>query len=322
MISTNPSMDSTSAATGHPPVLRRGSSVDDDVGCGLDLKSDGLLDGLRSQAILSLNPTTASSSISLERKAPWGAGNPMLTFRSASTEEMPRQAAPPNQLQRNSLQIFFIAAAVLAALCAPLAFRAIFYGIKAFLNIDSAHELTGEPKVSIILGNVVGLTVLVFPFVLFLTLAIVFARRRKRQTLSPAAIRAQQVLSSFGWGLSCVFTRDRCERALSLTAFALGLGALFNILGLASAFATQEEVVEDLALGFLIPIDPVILAWAIPGTILGHICRKKLFELDGLALAGKIISIICVVLSFTKVGAVLPLIVHSIVQALRLLDGG
>jgi uncharacterized protein (DUF697 family) len=108
-----------------------------------------------------------------------------------------------------------------------------------------------------------------------------------------------------------VFSDIHMEQALSLLSFALGLGALYFLLGIGSAFDTEEEMTESMGFALLIPIDPLLLAVAIPSIVFGTICRKKYFEFDGWAQAGRIISIICVILSFTKVGFILPLMVNG-----------
>lgn len=111
---------------------------------------------------------------------------------------------------------------------------------------------------------------------------------------------------------SIIFTLENLRGLLSLAAFVLSIGAVNALLGLSKLGATKEEAMNDLALGLLIPIDPLLLAWAVPGIILGAICRKMQFELSGLAKAGLITCIIAIVLSFTKVGAVIPFMLHEI----------
>lgn len=118
-----------------------------------------------------------------------------------------------------------------------------------------------------------------------------------------------------------LFGRERMEAALSLISFGLGLASLYFLLGIGSMFDSDEEISNALALGLLIPLDPIILVLAVPGIIGGTIARKHLFAFDGFAQAGRIICVICLVLSFTKVGAIAPLMTHSVATLIALLQG-
>jgi hypothetical protein len=223
--------------------------------------------------------------------------------------------------RRNKLKVMAIVWTVLAVAWTLVTIVVIFAWLSFVAEYEASSVSAGKLVASSTFELVANMAALGSPSALFAIFAIVCSRKRRGRPLSPAAERTRQASSQVGRAISAVFTRDRLERVLSLTAFALSLGALYNLLGIETAFDTQKESLEGFALGILMPIDPVIVAWAVPGIVIGHICRKKVFEWDGWALAGKIISIVCLILSFTKVGAVLPIFVQSIVLAFGAASG-
>lgn len=223
----------------------------------------------------------------------------------------PGPSRPATRLQHNGLRIFLIVSIVLTVVFAPVAFIAISNAVTSLVNLDSLHDYTGEPKDQIIFTQVLRLALFPLPFLVFLTLSIVLFRRRNRQVFSRNAAHLEKGLSTIGRGI----TGPVAQGALSLVVFALGLGGLFTLLGLGSMFATQDEIVGEAALGLLMPVDPIMLAWTVPGIVFGLIFYKCDFTFRGFALAGSIVCIVCLVLSITKVGVFLPLLMQGLGQA-------
>lgn len=234
---------------------------------------------------------------------------------------MVEQQAPATNLQRTVTITLLAVTGVLALLAAPLAINSFRSSMFAILNPEKVHEYTGQATDSIVAEASLTATIFPLPFVVFLTLAIVFAVRLRRQRYSARAARVERALGTAGDALSRVFAAQRTHPALSWLAFALSLGALYTLFGFDIVFSAKDDAVEQVALSLLIPVDPIMLAWAVPGIVLGAIARKLSDAITGLATTGMVLSIICLVLSVTKVGTVIPLVLHALVQAVSLATG-
>lgn len=223
-------------------------------------------------------------------------------------------AAEPTGLQRNGVQVLFLGFILLSVLTAPMGLWMLYAGIADLRNAEAIHAYTGTSMDSIVFGSIVRMVVFTGAFVVCVVLAIVFGRRRKRQVFSAKMQRLEDGLSALGRGLWVVIG-PVVKVAPTIITFVCALGALYGVLGFGSAFVSEDEATRDIALGLLMPADPVVLAWTIPGIILGIISRKMRLWMSGLAMAGMIICIICLVLSFTKVAVLLQFLVRGLVLA-------
>ena len=218
---------------------------------------------------------------------------------------------PPLRSPARIPKIVFIVATIAAAVTAPYAFMTTRNGISHIMDADSIHAYTGEPKDSIIFWNAFSLILFSLPFILCVTLAVIFGckwQRRRTKSITPVRERVASHVRDL---LSAIFSG---EGLLSLLSFGLSLGALYTLLGLGSSFATEEEAMEAFASDFLMPVDFVLMAWAIPSLIIGIIAFRSAYSLGGVALTATIISVACVILSFTRIGMILPVFTRSLRQ--------
>lgn len=109
---------------------------------------------------------------------------------------------------------------------------------------------------------------------------------------------------------------------LPVMALIIGIVSIFYLFGLDNINLSYDDFGANFMLGFLIHFDVTILCCTILAVIIRLICQNVSSNGKALATTGMIISIICLVISVTPVGDVLPILSYSVFHVTDMINEG
>ncbi|GFZ88487.1 hypothetical protein [Nesterenkonia alkaliphila] len=217
--------------------------------------------------------------------------------------------------QRRSLRFWIIAAIVVALLTAPRA-----AAVTEAVAIDLRHIAEGGYSVNPVWVDVLGLLIRLVlhtvPFLASVTLALVLIRKSRKGRLSSRGLRFLNISSRVG-----ALVTGGLATALTVGAAVCAAAALYLLLGIGDLHLQEEAWMEQWGLAAAVPIDLLMVAWTVPGIVLGIAGRATNHRLRKLATAALWVCLASLVMSFLRAGAVLQLLVWMFYGILREMVG-